>query len=705
MAVKKEHRMHLTDYLWVLKKRSLLVLGIWAVVFIPVAILTWMSTPMYRASALMLIERNYQQPIVPGVATPATPEEFYQSQYRILRSRRIARKLYMDMKMYDWQLFRNLGPDRDPIEVVQNWIRITPIPGTHNVEIWMLWPYPKQAADMVNSVCFTYQNVVQEYKTTSIEKSVQALLLRTQDIERKLDDATRQIRSFTTSRELYILPELRRMVLSRQESLMTALGQAELDRITTQSEYETVAKNIEAGTLPVESDLLQRLREKLYAIQEAILSDKRLRTPAMRQRDNLAQQLDTAEEETQRQVAVETDRLQKAKLADVSQRLATAQANYDVLSDMLKNNREMLATMSQDALTLEGLQKRQENYEEMRKVLQTAQESVRTAQEYEDTIAQIIDPADVPREKYSPKTVTNLSLGLGVGLLVGIGFAFFMEYLNTTIRMPRDIEDGLDLPVLGFVPAMSRKLKDFQTRALISHLDPGSGPAEAYRNIRTEMLLSAHTRQVKTIMITSTSPQEGKTTVATNLAITMAQAGNKVLLIDADLRRPMIHLPFNIKADQGLSTLLSEKETSTVYIKKTDIENLHLLPGGPVPTNPAELLASRKMRTLVAEAAERYDIVILDAAPVLGVADANILSTMVDAVLLVIQASKNRRGLVIRAKNQLASVNARVAGAVLNNVRGTKGDFYYYRQYYRPVAQLAEPVEAPAASGSEKGIS
>jgi capsular exopolysaccharide synthesis family protein len=195
-------------------------------------------------------------------------------------------------------------------------------------------------------------------------------------------------------------------------------------------------------------------------------------------------------------------------------------------------------------------------------------------------------------------------------------------------------------------------------------------------------------------MVTSTSPQEGKTTVAVNWAITLAQAGNKVLLIDADLRKPMVHQAFNMKADRGLSTLLSEKDSATVYIKKTDIENLHVLPGGPVPENPAELLGSRKMRTLVAEAAERYDSVIIDASPVLGVADASILSTMVDCVVLVVQASKNRRGLVMRARNQLASVNARVAGAILNNVRGTKGDYYYYRQYYRPVAEMMEEGKA-----------
>jgi capsular exopolysaccharide synthesis family protein len=193
-------------------------------------------------------------------------------------------------------------------------------------------------------------------------------------------------------------------------------------------------------------------------------------------------------------------------------------------------------------------------------------------------------------------------------------------------------------------------------------------------------------------MVTSTSPKEGKTTVATNLAITMAQAGYRVLLIDADLRKPMVHEVFGLDNEHGLSTLLGEAGEARVYIRKTEVENLHVLPGGPEPVNPAELLGSRKMRTLIAETSERYDVVVLDSSPVLGVADANILATMMDAVVLVIQASKAKRGHVVRARNQLLGVNARVVGAVLNNVRGLRGDYYYYRRYYTPtqIRSMAE---------------
>jgi len=694
MAVKKPERtMHLTDYLWVLKKRMLLILFFWAVVFASVAVVTFMQQPLYRAHATMLIERSADQPdVLPGVTRAVTTQEFYNSQFEMLRSRRIARKLYTDMRMYDWEMFKRIGPDRDHISIVRNWIRVSPIPKTHLVDVWMLWPEAEQGARMVNTVTDAYRDIVDEFKTTAVDRSVRVLLERVRDIERKLNETNRAVERFSADSGIYAMPEIRSVVLTRERWLQEATAQANVDVITAQSTYEAVNKAVESGDYinQREDDLLQRLREKRYALEEVVKMDQINRTDRFRQQDELSRTMQTRIEEVDRQIAMENDRLQRAAVADVAQQLATAQANYEVLSDMLKSNREALTQISQDMLRLDGLQKQQENLEEIRTALNKAVETVRTLAEYEETRARVISKADVPKEKHSPKPALNLALGLVVGLFVGITAAYFFEYLNTTIRMPRDIEDGLGLPVLGFVPAMSPKLKDFATRSRISHLDSRSGPAEAFRGIRTEVMLRSDLRQVKTGMVTSTSPQEGKTTVAVNWAITLAQAGNKVLLIDADLRKPMVHQAFNMKADRGLSTLLAERDSETVYIKKTDIENLHVLPGGPIPQNPAELLGSRKMRTLVAEAAERYDSVIIDASPVLGVADANILSTMVDCVVLVVQASKNRRGLVMRAKNQLASVNARLAGAVLNNVRGTKGDYYYYRQYYHPLAEIME---------------
>jgi len=700
MAVKRpERKMHLTDYLWVLKKRMLLILFFWVAVFGVVAVVTFMKKPEYRASAVMLIERSIYQPRVLQVGQGATSTEWYNSQFRLLRSRRIARKLYHDMQMRNWELFQRMGAGRDHIAVVQNWIRVTPYPKTHLVEIWMVNRDGRLAMDMVNRVTRAYRDIVQESKTAAVRRSLDALKARADELRVELQRIDRDITTLTADRgDIFAAPEIRSIVLTRQSRLQDAAAQAQFDTVTATSTYNAINNAIENGEYELldRDDVLDSLRSKRYSVLEVIRLDQLNRTNRYRESDEFSRTLKVRLEEIDRQIAVEQARVQRGAISRAAQELATTEANRDVLDKMLADTREDIQRISRDMLKLQVFRKNQENVQAIETELRKAIETVKTFDQYDQTTATIVSEAGEPKQIYSPKYTLNLGLGAVVGLLVGIGAAFFFEYLNTTIRMPRDIEDGLGLPVLGFVPAMSSKLKDFATRSLISHLDSSSGPAEAFRGIRTEVMLRSDLRQVKTGMVTSTSPQEGKTTVAINWAITLAQAGNKVLLVDADLRKPAVHQAFNLTADKGLSTLLSEKDTATVYIKKTDIENLHVLPGGPVPLNPAELLGSRKMRTLVAEAAERYDSVIIDASPVLGVADANILSTMVDCVVLVVKASQNRRALVMRAKNQLASVNARLAGAVLNNVRGTKGDYYYYRQYYRPVAQMMEEAETQA---------
>jgi len=698
MAAKKsERKMHLTDYLWVLKKRMLLIVFFWTAVFAVVAVMTFMKRPLYKATAMMLIERDVNQPRLPGVDRAVATAEWYNSQFRQLKGRAIARKLYHGLAMDNWEYFRKLSPEKDPYDEVASWIHVSPVPKTHLVEIWVVWDDGRLAADMVNFVCRAYMDTVQENRTKTMENSLIALDKRAEELDGRLRTVTNQIERLTAEGGMHAVPELQGIMLMRQTRLQDAGAAAQVEVINAKSMHDALQLQIDEGRFEMmqADDVLDVLVTKRYSVQEVMRLDSYQRTERYRKQDEFSRTLTVRLEEIDRQIAMERARVQRAAMSRAAQELATAEANRDILDKMLLDTRADLQRIGSDLLKLRAYEKNQEGLQLIQTELRKTAEAVRTLDKYDQTTATVISgEAAEPKETYSPKVGLNLGLAAVVGLLVGIGAAFFFEYLNTTIRMPRDIEDGLGLPVLGFVPAMSSKLKDFATRSRICHLDSNSGPAEAFRGIRTEVMLRSDLRQVKTGMVTSTSPQEGKTTVAVNWAIALAQTGNKVLLIDADLRKPQIGQAFNMKADKGLSTLLSEKDTATVYIKKTDIENLHVLPGGPVPQNPAELLGSRKMRTLVAEAAERYDSVIIDASPVLGVADANILSTMVDCVVLVVKASMNRRALVMRAKNQLASVNARLAGAVLNNVRGTKGDYYYYRQYYRPVAEIMEATES-----------
>jgi protein-tyrosine kinase len=215
---------------------------------------------------------------------------------------------------------------------------------------------------------------------------------------------------------------------------------------------------------------------------------------------------------------------------------------------------------------------------------------------------------------------------------------------------------------------------------LVAHWNPKSPIAEAYRTIRTNIQFASIDKEIKTILVTSTAPSEGKSTTAANLAIVMAQAGKKTLYIDADMRKPTGHKTFRVPNRQGLTSCLVGQSNVHGVIQSTEIENLHVITAGPIPPNPAELLASNRMKEFIRELKKEFDQIIIDSPPVLAVADATILATQVDGCILVVNAGKTNREMAIKAKQQLENVKAPMLGVVLNN-KEMKGNSYYYYYY------------------------
>jgi len=230
-------------------------------------------------------------------------------------------------------------------------------------------------------------------------------------------------------------------------------------------------------------------------------------------------------------------------------------------------------------------------------------------------------------------------------------------------------------------PQVSRFINNVQ-RALIAHTQPKSPITESYRTLRTNIEFSAIDGQLKKMMITSAGPGEGKSTTAINLAIVYAQSEKKVALVDADLRKPVIHRIFQISNRKGLTTFLTGQNELSEVLYRSHVDHLDLLPAGPIPPNPAEMLASRRMATLLEDLAGKYDVVILDTPPVLAVTDAQIIASQCDGVLFVISQGKVKRDLAVKAKAGLEHVKARILGTVLNNVDRNSGESYYYYYYY-----------------------
>ena len=299
----------------------------------------------------------------------------------------------------------------------------------------------------------------------------------------------------------------------------------------------------------------------------------------------------------------------------------------------------------------------------------------------------IVDTARVPRKPVKPRPVLNLAVAGGLGLLFGLALAFGLDQLDHSIKQPNDVETKLRLPLLGAIPFVKGNVEP-----LTAITDPRSAIAEAYISARTALLLSTPESLPSPLLITSAQPSEGKSTTASALASSLAAIGRSVLLIDADLRNPSLHKVFAAQNASGFSNLLAGLSSLVDEVQPTRLANLKLLPGGPTPPNPAELLTSDRLRAILAEAATHFDVVIMDGPPVMGLADAPLLATAASGTILVIEAGETGHQMALTALKRIESGGARVLGVVLtkfNHAAGMGGDYGYAYNYG------AKDVKAP----------
>ena len=300
----------------------------------------------------------------------------------------------------------------------------------------------------------------------------------------------------------------------------------------------------------------------------------------------------------------------------------------------------------------------------------------------------VADPATIPPAPISPRVALNVLLGAALGLVIGVVLAYTRRRLDDTVRTPEELELEIGTPVLGTIVQMPGEAKRGLTYRLATVLYPRSPAAEGFRHIRTGTEFASLDNGLRTLLVTSAMPGDGKTTIAANLAVAFAQAGRTVCLVDADLRKPEVHNLFRVANDAGLADMLAGGETTfQAATHPTEVEGLRVLTSGPVPANPAELVASPRMRSILAGLAKEVDLVVLDSPPLQAVTDAAILASISDGTILVVAAGKTRRALAVRAVETLSRVGARTLGTVLNGVNARDGEdaaFGYFNYYGKP---------------------
>jgi capsular exopolysaccharide synthesis family protein len=290
----------------------------------------------------------------------------------------------------------------------------------------------------------------------------------------------------------------------------------------------------------------------------------------------------------------------------------------------------------------------------------------------------VVDVAELPRRPVRPNVFNNMAMALAGGLTLAIGLAFFFEYIDNRIKSPDEIKQHLGLPFLGMVPAL---FDDFVKNPMINNGVPANF-AESFRGIRTNVLFSAAEEAGRSVVVTSTGPGEGKTVVAANLAIALAQAGLRVLLMDADMRKPRIHDIFGKAQQPGLSNVLVGNAKASEAVQQTDIPGLWILAAGLHPPNPAELLGSKRFRDFVTTLVQHFEYIVIDSPPVMAVTDSSVVAHIASGVLFVVGSEMTSRHAAQRALEQLANAKARLVGAILNRV-DLQHNAYYYSQYYR----------------------
>jgi capsular exopolysaccharide synthesis family protein len=571
---------------------------------------------------------------------------------------------------------------------------------------------PVIAAEVSNGVARAFIEHSFKSKTEKYDKASKWLDRTTRELKAKVEQAEQALADYTSEQGLpfHAAENKENLATEKFMRLHDQVQRAETDRVLKHSLYEElragrIAQLPEAFADLQTIELQRKLRE--LAVTAAQLDVKfgknNPRVVEVRQQmAALEEQIKSSSSTIESKLKVEYERALREEQAlkailDRSKSEAAQQNLAEIKYNLLR----------QDVETAKGL------YTEFLQKLSQAE--IQLA-EQNNNLA-LAEPAEVPGAPIGPNRLRGILTAFFFSLLAGIGLAFLIEYFDNTVKTVEDVNRYAQLPALGIIPSISasssRRLSSRRRRMLTAAsgsivepdglqagapelvtLENRSSAAEAYRVLRTSVLLSNAENPPKTILVTSGQPGEGKTTTVVNTAISLAQLGASVLIIDCDLRKPAAHTVFGVDHVNGLSTYLSRNVELDGLIQKLQVPNLSLLPCGPIPPNPAELISSEKMKAMLQTLSERYTHILIDSPPVTNVTDPVILSRMVDGVILVVHGGKSTRDLVRRTRHELSAIGAKIFGVVLNNVdfRSAGYDDYYY--YYQSYAAHGDQTKA-----------
>ena len=719
--VTPEESVHLLDYWAVILKRRWTVAVCAMVVFTTIAIGTLKKTPLYEGDVTLEIDPeppsvvNFKEITEVG-SNPYDVESYRETQYRILQSRSLAERVVNDLELYRRPEFYKrrmmfglwegnpeplpqvdaVGPPDTSADYYRNSVRffmvstdVSPVRRSNLVEVSFRSADRELAARIANKLAEDYIQANLEVKWDETEKASQWLQGKLVELKGKLEKTEDSLEAYAKANSILFVNDKQNMATQRLDQLLTEYTKAQADRY----QKESLNSLVEAGKIQDLPDVLgnamiQNLEEKLADAQKEyaeVLATVKPDFPKARQ---WKRQVDALQ--------AEVDKQKQAVAGTIVDQYQSAVAREQYLAQAVADQKKVVDDIAEKSVQYNILKREVDTNRQLYEgLLQRMKEAQVTATSTASNI-RIVDSAETPKSPVSPRVLLNLLGGLMLGLGLGVGLAFFQEYLDKTLKDPDEVERLLHLPSLGVLPRFASNgahaSENVDQDLLVPTHDLTVAPAlqtqaealEAFRSLRTSILLSANPVP-RLILVTSALPEEGKTTTTLNLGATLASLGSRVVIVDCDMRRPACHRSTGVKNSPGFVQCLTGRVTLAEAVYPVPgVPNLSVIPCGPIPPNPAEVLSTPLAAQLLRQLRSEYDYVLVDSPPLLSVADSRVLATITDAAVLVARAFVTPYDVVRRARNLLLSAGSRVLGVALNDVDLNRRGYssYHYRDGY-----------------------
>lgn len=713
---------HLLDYVRVVYKHRWPAITAFLVGSLGALVYAFSVTPVYEARTQLVIEAD-----APNIVSfeevleqEKSTNDYYQTQYRILQSRSIARQTLDALNLWNHPQFAGPQPGasfgagsllgtltgwtngrfgREPVKerpevdesaaqsnAVDTFLEsltVSPIRSSRLVDVKFRSSDAALSARVANGLVAAYTQQNLRYEFTASKDATDWLGQQLEEQRKKVDASEQALQRYREQNDSLGLDDRQNIVIQKLADLNAAVTKAKTERIQKESLYRQVQaidqdrSAMDAVPAILASTFIQGLKTELAGLQrQEVQMAQRLgdKHPEM---IRLRSAIETAEAKLGVEVGKIVSGVRNDYLAVLSQERS--------LIGVLEAQKGEAMSLSRKGIDYGVLMRDAESNRQIYESLLQRTKETGVSSELKASGIRVVDEAEAPQTPASPQRVLDLLIGLLGGAGFGIGLAFFFEYVDNRIKSPQDIMAHLGLPFLGMVPAISNKNGE-AAAALISN---GTLPAfsEAFRSIRTNVLFSSADEGMRSVLVTSSRPGEGKSLVASNLAVAIAQAGQRVLLVDADMRRPRMHEVFDVTLEPGLSNLLVGDATSGETIHGSAVENLWLLTAGKLPPNPAELLESKSFKLLLKGLGNHFEWVVIDSPPVMTVTDPSIAAHLVSGVVFVVGNEVTPRPAAQAAIRQLKTSRARLIGAVLNRVDIERNSYYYSDYYSKASAQ------------------